>query len=195
MDTTAPSLLWATQLRHENIHLSNTMSEYKAILTSATNTIEALGQTVNILTARIQALEEHRVVDREETHTRIDLEVQGREHERGEGEVSERVGLLEEGSLKVREEVKGLGNGFEEVKGRIGGVVEKVEGLKTLRADFTGALDLIPRLGEQNREMKERICVLERECSVQGKQVGRALNWMSMRTMGEERKHGTLIQS
>lgn len=69
------SLLWAHELRRENVQLVSQMDKLNSILTSATNTISTLHESVELLTARIQHLEEqHKQQQQEFEHKIIELE-------------------------------------------------------------------------------------------------------------------------
>ncbi|KAL4810233.1 hypothetical protein BDV18DRAFT_156603 [Aspergillus unguis] len=202
MDTTAPGLLWATQLRRENVYLVEKMDEYKAILTSATNTIEALRDTVDILTERIRTLEE-RGPGSDETHggfRRVEDIIRD-EREQGLARSEEthgRVVVLEGENKKLREEMDGaserlkqLGTVHEELVGGTCEIVEKVKGLEMenqkLRQGLSTAAQTIASVKGENAEFKEKVFELQKQVSVQEKQVSRALNWMSMRTMADDR--------
>ncbi|KAL5339224.1 hypothetical protein BJX70DRAFT_175458 [Aspergillus crustosus] len=57
-DPSAPSILWAHELRRENIQAANQMDSLQTILASANKSIAALHESVEHLTARIGDLEE-----------------------------------------------------------------------------------------------------------------------------------------
>ncbi|KAL4918844.1 hypothetical protein BDW62DRAFT_200484 [Aspergillus aurantiobrunneus] len=284
MDPTAPSLLWAHELRRENVQLLSQMDKLNTILYSATNAITTLHKSVDVLTARVQQLEEQREVHRSEVDDRIHALAQDTREssERGFGEVHARVGVLEQengglrghvsqvsqkfgaletenGGLKgeimgvfqkfgaleqenrklreevrefsqklgaletdnerLRVEVKGFSQKFSALEaedgklvGDVGKVSEKFDVLETgnrklkeevdemsknfgtletengtLKWNLDIVLRTFERIEGENEELKKRICVLEKEASVQEKQVARLMKWMSMRTMGDDK--------
>jgi chromosome segregation ATPase len=225
MDQTAPSsILWATQLRQENIHLVNKMDQINGILTSAMGTIETLNSIIDMQGERIERLEKQRGLDKEQL-TGIIQESNAKSQdfeghsckdnmERFE-EVSERTRTLDEANFELttkvnvasdklvalqtenatlrdefaeaRQKLRKLETDNATLKEQIGRVVEKFGVLETesrpLKQDLVSVLQTFETTQSGNAELKQRVCVLEKELSVQEKRVTRVLNWMSLKTM------------
>ncbi|KAL4737808.1 hypothetical protein BDV11DRAFT_206455 [Aspergillus similis] len=115
MDQTAPSsILWATQLRQENIHLVNKMDQINGILTSAMETIETLNGIIDMQGERIERLEKQRGLDKEqligivrESNTKSQhLEGHScKDNEERFEEVSERTRILDQANLELTTKV------------------------------------------------------------------------------------------
>ncbi|KAL5042628.1 hypothetical protein BDW71DRAFT_136704 [Aspergillus fruticulosus] len=228
MDQAAPSsILWATQLRQENIHLVKKMDKINGILTSAMETIETLNGIIDMQGERIERLERQRGLDKEqligivrESNAKIQhLEGHNREdnEERFE-EVFERTRTLDQANLELttkaseasdklnalqtenaalRDEVAEARRRLEvletdnaALKEQVGKVVEKFgvfeTGSRPLKQDLVGVLQKFEKTQSENAELKQRVCVLEKELAVQDKRVAKTLNWMSMKTMGDD---------
>ncbi|KAL4782063.1 hypothetical protein BJX76DRAFT_304558 [Aspergillus varians] len=200
MDPVAPSLLWAYELRRENVQLVDKMEKINSILTSATNAINVLHESIEILTTRVHELEEQREHRKQEVDSKIQELEEQREHdkrkfdsriqelENDRRESNERTARLEEALARVG----AFGAENEVSRGPLGEVSEKVGTLATengtLKGNLDNALHMFGKVEKENEELKERICALENEASVQEKQVARVVKWMSMKTMGEDKE-------
>ncbi|KAL4755447.1 hypothetical protein BDW72DRAFT_189204 [Aspergillus terricola var. indicus] len=115
MDQTAPSsILWATQLRQENIHLVNKMDQINGILTSAMKTIETLNGIIDMQGERIERLEKQRGLDKEQLIGLVRESNAKSQHFEGHSckdneerfeEVSERTCTLDQANLELTTKV------------------------------------------------------------------------------------------
>ncbi|KAL5001193.1 hypothetical protein BDV10DRAFT_20866 [Aspergillus recurvatus] len=227
MDQAAPSsILWATQLRQENIHLVNKMDKINGILTSAMETIETLNGIIDMQGERIERLEKQQGLDKEqlteivresnakiqrlEGHNREDseerfeevfertraLEQVDLELMRKVSEASDKLNALQTENASLRDEVAEACRRLDiletenaTLKEQVGKVVERFDVFETesrpSKQDLVGVLQTFERTQSENAELKQHIRVLEK-LAVQDKRVAKALNWMSMKTMGED---------
>ncbi|KAL4813962.1 hypothetical protein BDW67DRAFT_167239 [Aspergillus spinulosporus] len=228
MDQTAPSsILWATQLRQENIHLVNKMDQINGILSSATGTIEMLKGIIDMQGERIERLEKQRGLEKEqligivrESNAKSqNLEGHNcKDYEERFEEVSERIRTLDQANIELTTKVKVASDKLvaiqtenatlrDEVaeacqklriletdnaalKEQIGNAVERFGVLETesrpLKQDLVCVIQTFEKTQSENAELKQRVCVLEKELSVQEKRVTKVLNWMSLKTMGRD---------
>ncbi|KAL4974935.1 hypothetical protein BDW66DRAFT_160843 [Aspergillus desertorum] len=228
MDQASPSsILWATQLRQENIHLVNKMEKINGILASATQTIETLNGIIGMQGERIERLEKQRGLYKEqlieivrESNAKIQqLEGHNRkDNEERFEEVFDRTRTLDQANLQLTTKVNEVSNKLNALqtenaaskdeiaaarrkvdvlvtenttlKEHVGKVLEKFSIFETesrpLKQDLVGVLQTFERIRSENAELKQRVCVLEKELTVQEKRVAKALNWMSMKTMGQD---------
>ncbi|KAL4775128.1 hypothetical protein BDW60DRAFT_137245 [Aspergillus nidulans var. acristatus] len=228
MDQTAPSsILWATQLRQENIHLVNKMDQINGILTSAMGTIETLNSIIDMQGERIERLEKQRGLDKEQLTGTVresnaksqNLEGHScKDNEERFKEVSERTRTLDQANFELttkvnvasdklvalqtenatlrdevaeaRQKLRILETDNAALKEQIGRVVERFGVFETesrpLKQDLVSVLQTFETTQSGNAELKQRVCVLEKELSVQEKRVTKVLNWMSLKTMGRD---------
>ncbi|KAF7177343.1 hypothetical protein CNMCM7691_005302 [Aspergillus felis] len=107
-DPTAPSLLWAHQIRRENIHLVNQLDSTRADLAGAISTINELKQQLNELRERAQTTDtSHDTCDRKLQ------DITGRIETRLE-DISGRIGFLERESRRLEERLDGIERGCSE---------------------------------------------------------------------------------
>jgi chromosome segregation ATPase len=107
-DPTAPSLLWAHEIRRENIHLTDQLDNTKATLASTVSTINALDQSVTELQAVVQEL---RTETRRLDNRLGDLERCGVGAGAGAGEkietLARRVEVLRDENAALKERLEG----------------------------------------------------------------------------------------
>ncbi|KAL6232534.1 hypothetical protein BDW75DRAFT_19101 [Aspergillus navahoensis] len=157
MDQAAPSsILWATQLRQENVHLVNRMDKINGILTSAMETIGTLNGIIDMQGERIERLEKQRGQDkdqligiiRESNAKNQCLEGHNREdNEERLEEVSERTRTLDQANL--------------ELTAKVGEASDKLNALLTenaaLRNDVIEARRRLDVLETDNASLKELV--------------------------------------
>ncbi|GFF31776.1 hypothetical protein IFM46972_03338 [Aspergillus udagawae] len=107
-DPTAPSLLWAHQIRRENIHLVNQLDSTRADLAGAISTINDLKQQLNELREHAQTADTgHDACDRKLQ------DITGRTETRLES-ISSRIGSLEHECRRLNERLDGIERGCSE---------------------------------------------------------------------------------
>jgi chromosome segregation ATPase len=152
------SLLWAHELRRENVHLVSQMDKLNTILTSATNTISTLHESVEILTARMQHLEEqHKQQQQEFEHKLIEFEDDRRESQNRAVRLEqayEQVDTLvvENGALRreltdIRVKVDAVETGNGTLREEVGQASKKVNTVES------GNKALTRELGKVSREL------------------------------------------
>ena len=109
------TLLWAHEIRRENIHLVNELDTTKATLATTTTTLNTLQQTVSSLEATVQTLTAPTANANANTST-------GAGSRTGATETSE-INASDELEAKIRELEGGI-------NARIGDVVRRVEGVE-----------------------------------------------------------------
>ncbi|PKX91850.1 uncharacterized protein P174DRAFT_514255 [Aspergillus novofumigatus IBT 16806] len=110
-DPTAPSLLWAHQIRRENIHLVNQLDSTRADLAGAISTIKELKQQLNELREHAQTADtNHDACDRKLK------DIPGRIETRLEG-ISSRIDAVECENGRLKERLDGIERGHREQNG------------------------------------------------------------------------------
>lgn len=118
-DPTAPSLLWAHEIRRENIHLLNQLTTTQSDLSKTTHALSSLQQTVSSLERTLQDLRARE--NKAHAEAEIEAEADAREA------LGRRVTELEGG---VNARLEELGRVVDEVKGenrRLEGVIDGVK--------------------------------------------------------------------
>lgn len=107
-DPTAPSLLWAHEIRRENIHLTDQLDNTKATLASTVSTTNALNQSATELQAVVQELrtETRRLDDRLGDLERCGVGAGAGAAEKIEA-LARRVEVLRDENAALRERVEG----------------------------------------------------------------------------------------
>ncbi|KAE8134238.1 hypothetical protein BDV38DRAFT_166019 [Aspergillus pseudotamarii] len=99
-ESTPSSLLWAHEIRRENIHLAEEIHKAKADLTSTVDTINDLKQTVNELTRQVKQVENNAIEDLQCLDIRI---------ANGSDALLRRVEALEIENGRLKEELENVG--------------------------------------------------------------------------------------
>ncbi|RDW86645.1 uncharacterized protein DSM5745_03287 [Aspergillus mulundensis] len=154
------SLLWATQLRQENIQLNKKMNELNSFLTSAMATIDHLRQSIDLQAEHIEQLEKQQKLDKEQLITNIresDAKIGALEAHSGRDSGEDNDERYEE----IIEQVRKLEQANRELTATVTETSDKINALQaengTLRVGIGETRQRLGALEKENAALKQEI--------------------------------------